>query len=34
MFELNIIAGTVLAIATAWFIIWFFGKLTKINLHS
>ncbi len=30
----NIIAGTVLAIATGIFIVWFFGKLVKISTHK
>jgi len=28
---INILAGTLLAIATGVFIVWFFGKFTKIN---
>jgi len=30
----NIIAGTVLAIATGIFIVWFFGKIVKISIRD
>ena len=30
----NIIVGTALAIITGIFIVWFFGKLTKITTHK
>jgi len=30
----NIIAGIILAIATGTFIVWFFGKLTKMSIQK
>jgi len=32
MFDTNIMAGSILALATAAFIVWFFGKLAKTDM--